>query len=137
MSNEITVAYEGTMHAEARMTSPDRHMNVDAPATCGGSGESFSPKDVFAAAYGSCVIMSMDIVARKAGFDIAGAKINVSITMVKGGAPHIGAVDATVVLPRDLAEGQLDLLRKGADYCPIHHVVRPDVNQTLTFEVGA
>lgn len=136
MSDEITIAYEGTMHAEARMTSPDRHVNVDAPTTCGGSGESFSPKDLFAVSYGRCVIMSMDMSARKAGFDIAGAKINVSITMMKGGSPHIGAIDATVVLPRDLAEEQLDILRQGAELCPIHHVVRPEADQTLTFEVA-
>ena len=136
MSNEVTVVYEGTMHAEARMTSPDRRVAVDAPTTCGGSGESFSPKDVFAAAYGSCVIMSMEIAARKRGFDIAGAKINVSVGMTKEGIPQINTIDATVVLPRQYTEEELAIMQRGAEYCPIHHVVRPEVKKTLTFEVA-
>jgi uncharacterized OsmC-like protein len=134
MSNEVTVSYEGAMRAKTEL--PDGpNLALGAPASCGGDGAGPSPKDLFASGYASCVIMAMDIAARKAGFDIAGAKITVSPVWPEK-EPILAEINATVVLPRQYAAEQIAVLQKGAHYCPIHNSLRPEVKTALTFEVA-
>jgi uncharacterized OsmC-like protein len=122
------------MHAMTEL--PDgSNLAMGAPAGCGGDGTGPSPKDLFAAGYASCVIMAADIAARKAGFDIAGAKITVAPVWAKK-EPVLAEINATVVLPRPCTAEQMAVLQKGAHYCPIHNSLRPEVKTTLTFEVA-
>ena len=136
MSDELTITYEGAMHAEARKTDSEGTLIMNASPCCGGSGEGFGPIDVLAAAYGGCVVMAMDMTARKSGFDIAGARISVSLDVKKLDNIRVDAVRATVVLPREYTDEQLDILRKGEAACPVHNSLHPDAKKTLTFEVA-
>lgn len=134
MSGELTVSYEGAMHAEAELPNGSI-LALGAPISCGGDGTGPSPKDLFVAGYASCVIMATDMAARKAGFDIAGAKITVSPIWAEK-EPILAQINATVVLPRQYTPEQLAILQKGAHYCPIHNSLRPEVKTTLAFEVA-
>jgi uncharacterized OsmC-like protein len=135
MANQVTLKYESFLRAEIEF-SDGSNVTIDAPATCGGSGEvNPSPKDIFAAGYGSCMIMLMDISAKKAGFGITGSKITVSPVWAQDKS-QLAEVNTTVVLPSQLAEDQLDTLREGAYNCPIHKSLRPEVKTTLTFKVA-
>ena len=87
------------------------------------------------AGYASCVVMAMDVAANKAGFDIAGAKITVSPVWAKN-EPVLEEINTTLVLPRQYTEEQLDVMRKGERYCPIHNSLRDEVKMTLTFEAA-
>lgn len=136
MSDQVTVTYEGQMHAVAEPAEREGMIVMNAGSGCGGSGEGFSPIDVLAAAYGGCVVMSMDKLARANGFDIAGAKIAVSMTVKMLDNIRVDAVDATVILPREYTETQLDILRHGEAYCPVHNSLRADMMTTLKFEVA-
>ena len=78
--------------------------------------------------------MSMDISAKKADFDIAGANITVSPVWAQDKL-QLAEVNVAVVLPRQLSEKQLDILRKGAYSCPIHNSLLPEIKTTLTFEI--
>lgn len=71
MLNEITVTYEGALHVEATFPGIGS-LAINAPACYGGSGVGPSPKDLFATGNASCVIMAMDIAAKKGSFDISG-----------------------------------------------------------------
>ena len=131
MTNQVTINYDRSFCAELKL--PD-HGSLIIGAPCqGGNVESLSPKDLFAASYGSCVIMSMDISAKKNGFDIAGANISVSAVWAQDKL-QLAEVNAAIVLPRQLSQEQLDVLQKGADNCPIHNSLRPEIKTTLTFE---
>jgi uncharacterized OsmC-like protein len=134
MSNDVTITYEGAMNAKFEL--PDSGTQaIGAPASCGGTGKGLSPKDLFVAGYASCVVMAMDVAAKKGGFDIAGAKITVSPVWAKN-EPILEEINTMLVLPQQYDEGQLDVLRKGERYCPIHNSLRPEVKTTLMFEVG-
>ena len=134
MLNEITVIYDGVMNAKFEL--PDSGTQaIGAPTSCGGTGKGPSPKDLFVAGYASCVIMAMDVAARKGGFDIAGAKISVS-PVWSNKEPLLEEINATVVLPRQYPEEQIDILRKGSHYCPIHNSLRSEVKTTFAFEAA-
>jgi len=133
ITNEVNIKYDKSFCAELKL--PDQSsLAIGAPCQ-GGEIEVFSPKDLFAAGYGSCALMSMDISAKKNGFDIAGAKITV-LPIWAQDKLQLAEVNATVVLPVQLAEDQLETLRKGAHNCPIHNSLRPEVKTTLAFKVA-
>jgi uncharacterized OsmC-like protein len=133
MPNEVTITYDKSFCAELKL--PDQTSLIIGAPCQGGKNEVLSPKDLFAAGYGSCVIMSMDISAKKAGFDITGAKITISPVWAKDKSQLV-EINATVVLPAQFTEVQLDVLRKGAQNCPIHNSLRPEVKTTLAFKVA-
>ncbi|MHC4642999.1 MAG: OsmC family protein [Planctomycetota bacterium] len=134
MLNEVTVTYEGALHAEAEL--PDgSSLAINAPGCYGGSGEGPSPKDLFAAGYASCVAMTMDMAGKRNGLNIAGARFVVSAVWAED-KPLLTEINATVVLPEKFTEEQLDVLLKGAHMCPIHNSLRPEVKTRLTFEVA-
>jgi len=91
---------------------------------------------MLATAYAGCVIMSMDIVARKNKFDVAGAKIAVALNVDKSCGSRIQGVDARVVLPRQYTAEQIELLRKGEAACPVHQALGPDVKTNLEFQTA-
>jgi len=131
MANQVTIAYDKSLCAELKL-SDQSSLIIGAPCQ-GGKADALSPKDLFAASYGSCLIMVMDIVAKKVGFDIAGAKINVSPVWATDKS-ILAEINSTVVLPAPLTEVQLDTLRKGAQKCPIQNSLRTEVKTTLAFE---
>lgn len=126
--------YEGSLRANVDW--PDgSSQEIGVPPSCGGCDTANpSPKDLFAAGYGSCVAMAMDLAGKKNGFDIAGAKVIVS-SVWAADAPVLEKLNTTVVLPHELAEDQLDILRQGAHHCPIHNSLRETTETSLAFTV--
>lgn len=134
MSNDITVTYDGAMTAKVELPYSGS-LAIAAPASCGGTGKGASPKDLFVSGYSSCMVMAMDVAARKAGFNIAGARITVSPVWAQN-EPSLEEINTIVILPRRYTEEQLNVLRKGECYCPIHNSLRGQVQTNLTFEVA-
>ncbi len=133
MTNQVTITYDKSFCAEFKL--PDQSSLIIGAPCQGGKAKDLSPKDLFAAGYGSCVIMMMDVVAKKNGFDIAGANITVSANWAQDGS-QLAEVNTVIALPRQLSEEQLDILRQGAHCCPIHNSLRPEIKTTLTFEAA-
>ncbi|MHC4844176.1 MAG: OsmC family protein [Planctomycetota bacterium] len=135
MTNEITLNYEGSLRANVDLPNGN-NLVINAPASYGGCGDaSPSPKDLFLAGYASCVAMTMDMAGKKNGLQIDGSKFILSAVWAKD-KPVILEINTTVVLPAQLAEDQLDVLRKGAHNCPIHNSLRPEVKTTIDFTVA-
>jgi len=135
MANEIALDYEGSLRANVEWPGGTKQV-IGAPSNCGGcDAPSASPKDLFAAGYGSCVTMAMDLAAKKHGFDIAGARVIVS-SVWAADAPVLERLDTTLVLPCELAEDQLDILRQGTHNCPIHNSLRETAETSVAFKVA-
>jgi putative redox protein len=103
-------------------------------SSCGGGGGGPSPKDVFAASYGSCVIMVMDIAAKKAGFDISGAEIIVSPVWSKKEAV-LDEVNSRIILAGNYSNEQKEIMKKASHNCPIHNSLRAEVKTSMTLEM--
>ena len=129
MADELVLSYEGGMSAVARIEGKN-DISIDSSKSDSGN---FSPKDLFGAAYASCVAITMDIAAQKNGFDVAGAKVNVSLKFVMRDKPMVGKIDTKVVLPKEYSDEQMEILRKAANNCPIHNSVSDDVKKTMEF----
>ena len=136
MSCEITVTYEGNMCAVGEKVGGDSSVVMDASAGCGRGGSGMTPLDILAVSYAGCVIMSMDVIAKKNGLDIAGAKVSVALNVDGCCGRRIRGIDAKVILPRQYTAEQLELLRKGETYCPVHNALGPDIKTSLEFETA-
>ena len=135
MSNELSVTYEGSMRAVARIPNGESKVVMGACSCCCETGTDFTPLDLLAASYAGCVIISMDIIAKKNGLDLAGVEVKVSLDTNTSCGPVVRGINATIVLPKQYTDEQLDLLRKGESYCPVHNALRPEIKTNLTFEM--
>ncbi len=130
MSEELTINYLGGMCTEGKKELAGLSVAIE------GTGKSFSPKDMLGLAYGSCLMIMMDKAAEKEGFDITGAKMKVSLEFVMREKPMVGEIRATVLLPREYTDEEIDVLRKGERKCPVRNSIRKDIKKTVTFKTA-
>ena len=103
-------------------------LTVDEPDELGGDDEGPSPQELLAASLASCIAITLEMYARRKGWDMDGTEVECSYDQPERGAP----VDfkLTLRLPRDLTDEQLERLGQIAARCPVHRTLEADV----TFE---
>ncbi len=134
---EIEIRYEGDLHTTAVHGPSGTELVTDAPKDNQGRGESFSPTDLVATALGTCIATTMDIVARRHGFSVAGTRVRVGKHMVSEPRRRIGKLDVDVAMPSALAADQRTLLEHTARTCPVAESLSPAIELPMTFRYGA
>jgi len=132
MSVEITGTYTGRLGTELRHGPSGTVLRTAAPLDNQGDGSSFSPTDLVAAAFASCIVTTMAIVAERDGIPFAGVDFRVEKHMVKE-PRRIGALPVVIRMPAGLSAEQRQKLERTAHACTVHRTLRDDVEKTLTF----
>jgi putative redox protein len=132
MSVEITGTYTGKLGTELRHGPSGAVLRTAAPLDNQGDGSSFSPTDLVAAAFASCIVTTMAIVAERDGIPFAGVDFRVEKHMVKE-PRRIGALPVVIHMPAGLSPGERQKLERTAHTCPVHRTLRDDVEKTVTF----
>ena len=114
---EILVRYEGDLHTRATHGPSASEIETDAPKDNEGRGERFSPTDLLAAALGSCMLTVMGIVARRHGWDLAGARARVEKHMATAPVRRISRLVVDFEMP-PLPESARASLERAAHTCP-------------------
>src|SRR6202049_102302 len=96
---KIEIEHPGGLHSEALHTQSGARLQTDAPLDNGGQGESFSPTDLVATALGTCMTTTMDLYAKRNGFNIDGTKAIVVKHMESQPVRRIGGLEVVVRLP--------------------------------------
>src|SRR5215216_3545415 len=78
---KITGEYEGELHCTARHEPSGNELNTDAPKDNQGRGEAFSPTDLAATSFATCVATTMALAGRKHGIELRGLKFVVTKEM--------------------------------------------------------
>ena len=73
--------YSGDLHCVATHEPSGTVLNTDAPKDNQGRGEAFSPTDLVATAYVTCIATTMAIVARRHGVELNGLRYTVTKEM--------------------------------------------------------
>lgn len=130
---EIEVNYEGDLHCNATHLPSGASIQTDAPIDNHGRGECFSPTDLTAASFGSCMLTLMGIAAQRHNIDLKGMRAKVRKFMSTEPPRRIGRleVDYHIPLPPDHPKRQL--LENAALTCPIHYSLHPDIEQKIEF----
>jgi putative redox protein len=136
MAVRIDIRYLGDLHCEAVHGPSASRLTTDAPTDNGGKGEAFSPTDLAATAFGTCLMTVMGLLAKRCGFDLSGTTIQVEKEMTAIPIRRIGALTVKVRVPAGRVASADDrvALERTARTCPVLQSLHPDVKVDLTIE---
>src|SRR5581483_47535 len=128
----ITGEYEGELHCTARHEPSGNALATDAPKDNQGRGAAFSPTDLVATAFATCVATTMAIAARQAGLELGRIRFSVTKEMSTDAPRRIVRLASEFWLPIPASHPQAQLLAGIAQKCPVHHSLHPAVEQPVT-----
>ena len=123
----------GTMRATARQLENLRHdvkvrrhtITADEPKDHGGGDEGPSPQELLAASLASCTAITMEMYAKRKGWDVAGLTVDCEYTPAERGTPT--RFDVVMKMPAHLSDEQVDKLSVIAAKCPVHRTLEGEV----------
>jgi putative redox protein len=121
------------MRATARQLENLRHdvkvrrhtITSDEPKDHGGDDSGPSPQELLAASLASCTAITMEMYARRKGWDIAGLAVDCEYTPAERGCPTKFAI--VYHMPAHLSEDQAEKLTVIAAKCPVHRTLEGEV----------
>ena len=99
---------------------------ADEPAEHGGDDEGPSPQELLAASLASCTAITIEMYAKRKGWDIGPIEVQCEYTPAERGCPTKFRLDFR--LPNDCTEEQLERLRVIAAKCPVHRTLEGEVS---------
>jgi putative redox protein len=130
---EIHIDYEGQLHCRAVHGPSGAEVATDAPVDNEGRGESFSPTDLVATAFGSCLLTVIGIVARRKGLEINGAAASVQKIMSADLPRRIVGLPTTISIPLPADHPDRPVIESAALTCPVNESLRADIDRPVTF----
>src|SRR5215207_6423845 len=100
-------------------------ITADEPRDSGGDDSGPSPQELLAASLASCTAITVEMYARRKGWDIAGLAVECEYTPAERGCPT--KFDMVLRLPAQLTEEQAERLRVIAAKCPVHRTLEGEV----------
>jgi putative redox protein len=129
----IHEVYEGDLHTVCRHEASGAEVQTDAPRDNQGRGESFSPTDLVATALGSCMLTIMGIEARKQGWALEGASVDVEKHMTARPPRRIERLVLRFAMPDGLPGESRAVLEEVAHTCPVCRSIHPDISVDVDF----
>jgi putative redox protein len=134
--SDTVVEYTGGLRCRAEHAESGAVVVTDAPKDNHGLGESFSPSEMLSVSLGSCVLSIMGITARSLDLDIAGATATVHKVMANS-PRRISSIAVKVHVPNEITAEQARLLAAAAHACPVHSVLKPEIDAGINFTWGS
>ena len=131
-----TVDYLGDFKTKTVHTTSGCVLFTEPPKDNQGSGEAFSPTDLFAVSLATCMMTLMGMAAKKLNLDLSGSKMQVEKTMLNN-PRRIGSVLIDFISSLAVTEEQQELLEKAAIDCPVHKSLHPDIIVKCNFIWGS
>ena len=121
------------MRAVARQTKGFTHqlkvrehtLTADEPKEEGGDDAGPSPQELLAASLASCTAITMEMYAKRKGWNTDGMEIDVDYTPADRGSPT--RFNLVMRMPAHLSDEQVEKLRVIAAKCPIHRTLEGEV----------
>ena len=121
------------MRATARQLENLRHdvrvrthtLTADEPRNSGGDDSGPSPQELLAASLASCTAITMEMYARRKGWNVAGLAVDCEYTPAERGCPTKFAM--VLKLPAHLTAEQAERLQVIAAKCPVHRTLEGEV----------
>jgi putative redox protein len=123
----------GTMRASALQLENLRHdvrvrshtITADEPREGGGDDAGPSPQELLAASLASCTAITMEMYAKRKGWDVSGVRVDCEYTPAERGHPT--QFRLVMKMPAHLPEEQVERLAVIAAKCPVHRTLEGEV----------
>ena len=121
------------MRATAKQRSKFTHdvsvrkhrMTADEPEAMGGRDEGPSPEELLAASLASCTAITMEMYAKRKGWNVDGLEVDVDYLPAERGC--VTRFELVMKMPAHLSEEQVAKLQTIAAKCPIHRTLEGEV----------
>jgi putative redox protein len=115
--------------------SVGRHkVTVDEPESNGGSDKGPNPQEMLAVSLASCTAITIEMYAKRKGWDIGEVAIDVDYEPAQRGSPT--KFKMIMHLPKELPEDQRERLQQIAAKCPVHRTLEGEVMFEETVELS-
>jgi putative redox protein len=108
-----------------RIALRQHQLVTDEPAEHGGDDEGPSPQELLAASLASCTAVTMEMYAKRKGWDIGPVDVQVDYTPAERGCPT--RFKLALRLSSECTAEQVDRLRVIAAKCPVHRTLEGEV----------
>ena len=106
---------------------------VDEPESNGGGDDGPNPQEMLAASLASCTAITLEMYAKRKGWDIGDVVVDVDYEPSQRGSPT--KFEMTVQLPKELPAEQVARLKVIAAKCPVHRTLEGEVMFDEKFEL--
>jgi putative redox protein len=128
-----TGEYQGELHCLTTHGPSANTLATDAPQDNQGRGAAFSPTDLVAAGYVTCIVTTMAIAARKRQVELAGLRYSVTKDMSADTPRRIARLTAHLWLPPAARQLPAGFLENVAHSCPVHYSLASSVEKIIEF----
>lgn len=128
---KVTGEYQGDLHCAAVHGPSGASLSTDAPKDNQGRGKSFSPTDLLATGFATCIATTMALVARKHGIELGGIKFEVTKEMSAEAPRRIARLAARLWMPASARAVPQGVLERAANSCPVHLSLAPSVEKVI------
>jgi putative redox protein len=130
------------MRAVARQRSRFTHdlevrkhrLTADEPEDHGGDDQGPSPQELLAASLASCTAITMEMYAKRKGWNVDGMEVDCDYTPAERGC--VTRFELVMRMPAHLSEEQVESLRVIAAKCPVHRTLEGEVAFDERVELG-
>jgi putative redox protein len=121
------------MRAVARQRSKFTHdlevrkhrLTADEPEDHGGDDQGPSPQELLAASLASCTAVTMEMYAKRKGWNVDGMEVDCDYTPAERGC--VTRFELVMRMPAHLTDEQVERLRVIAAKCPVHRTLEGEV----------
>jgi putative redox protein len=100
-------------------------ITADEPKDHGGADEGPSPQELLAASLASCTAITMEMYAKRKGWNVAGLTVDCEYSPAERGS--VTRFDLVMRMPAHLTDDQVEKLRVIAAKCPVHRTLEGEV----------
>jgi putative redox protein len=118
-----SAAQRENLRHDVRMRS--HTITADEPRDHGGDDAGPSPQELLAASLASCSAITMEMYARRKGWDVTGMRVDCEYTPAERGHPT--QFKLVMRMPAHLSEEQVDKLTAISARCPVHRTLEGEV----------
>ncbi len=100
-------------------------LTADEPEDMGGDDMGPSPQELLAASLASCTAITMEMYAKRKGWNVDGLVVDVDYTPAERGC--VTRFELVMRMPAHLSEEQVERLQVIAAKCPVHRTLEGEV----------
>lgn len=129
------IIYKGNLRTQATHLQSGTSIETDAPTDNQGKGERFSPTDLVATAYGTCMITTMAIRAADMQLNFDNTRIEITKIMSTDAPRRISGIKCHLYFSPafEASAEQKEQLVRIARSCPVEKSLHPDIQLDVAF----
>jgi putative redox protein len=123
MPMKATATRAGNLRQAIRIR--DFNLTIDEPTDKGGEDTGPSPQEMLAASLAACTAITMEMYAKRKGWDVGDVEVSCDYTPAERGCPT--RFNLVMRFPDSMSDEMVERLRVIAAKCPIHRTLEGEV----------